>query len=649
MKNIRWTFLLVSVLIVIGIVFYYIFMNRIPQYAERGVLDFHRVEWPDNGYIELNGEWEFYFGEFIEPGQFQEKSARYIKVPGIWSRDVEGENYPVKGFGTYRLRLVNIPEESEAALKKTSIRNASRLYVNGELLAEDGIVSETLKGSIPGNQPELVFFQVSEGETEIVIHAANHEYVQGGIARPLQFGDPAALQNRRDQNLLFEFFMITVSVLVGLLYLILYLSSSYYRKEEPAVLSLSLSTIFLGLMGTMYGERILGIIFPSLSMDGIFRVGHALATSAMLWMLSLFNKLYPDFLPRRYKNVLSVIFGMMFVFLLFFPLHIYMYALQFYFYFATMVFFVLWVRVLLWILRKKNIENNVTENILYATAIFSAFLFYFDEMLYSVGNTNTMHLSFLAIGMYSVAMASLLLYRYTLHYRRSRELSMELLQTLDELGRQHNMVEEKEMSFLQAQIKPHFLFNTLNVISSQILVDPEKAHDLVSSLGEYLHAKFDFENTHKWIHLEEELSMVGSYLELEQSRFEERLKVIWDVEENLHFLLPPFTLQPLVENAIRHGLMETMEGGTVKISVYQKEEHYIISIADDGIGIPEEIIRSILKKNGLSRGVGLLNVHRRLKLLYNEGLFIESGLDEGTIVYYKIPVEDVRSNEIRTD
>lgn len=158
MKNIRWTFLLVSILVVIGVGLYYIFMNHMPQYAEKGVLDFHKVQWPENGYIELNGEWEFYYGEFIEPGQFNEKSARYIKVPGIWSRDVEGETYPVKGFGTYRLRLVNIPKDSDAALKKTSIRNASRLYVNGELLAEDGKASESLKGSIPGNQPQLVFF-----------------------------------------------------------------------------------------------------------------------------------------------------------------------------------------------------------------------------------------------------------------------------------------------------------------------------------------------------------------------------------------------------------------------------------------------------------------------------------------------------------
>src|SRR5690606_31772038 len=109
-----------------------------------------------------------------------------------------------------------------------------------------------------------------------------------------------------------------------------------------------------------------------------------------------------------------------------------------------------------------------------------------------------------------------------------------------ELAVQHDVVEEKELSFLHAQIKPHFLFNTLNVISSQILSDPEKAHDLVSTLGEYLHAKFDFENTQKWIRLEEELSMVGSYVELEQARFEERLEVVWDVDEECNFLLPPF-------------------------------------------------------------------------------------------------------------
>jgi two-component system LytT family sensor kinase len=649
MKNIRWTFIVLSVLTFIGIGLYYIFMANSPQYVEEGVLDFQTLGWPEKGYMELNGEWEFYFNEFIEPGDFEGKEPRYIKVPGIWNRDVRGEKYPVKGFGTYRLVLKNFPTDEVIALKKTSIRNASRIFINGELKTEDGLVSESLEGSDPGNKPQLIFLRIPDGEAEIVIHVSNHEFIQSGIARPILLGEQDVLMHRHESMLLFEFSMTTISVLIGLLYLILYLSSRYYRKEEPTVLSLSLSTIFLGLMATMYGERILGIFFSTLGLDGIFRIGHALAACAILWMLSLFHQLYEDFLPRTHKNILSVVFGFMFIFILFFPLHIYMYALQFYFYFSTLVFFVLWIRVLWWLSKKSTDKAHNIEHILYAMAIFCAFIFYFDEMLFSLGNTDTMHLSFLAIGMYSVAMASLLLYRYTLHYRRSRELSMELLQTLDELGRQHNMVEEKEMSFLQAQIKPHFLFNTLNVISSQILVDPEKAHELVSSLGEYLHAKFDFENTHKWIHLEEELSMVGSYLELEQSRFEERLKVVWDVEDHLHFLLPPFTLQPLVENAIRHGLMETMEGGTVKISVYQKEENYIISVADDGIGMPDEIIRSVLKENGLSRGVGLINVHRRLKLLYREGLFIESGLDEGTIVYYKIPVEDVRSNEIRTD
>lgn len=115
-----------------------IYWNRIilyihgkqPQYVEEGVLDFQTLGWPEKGYMELNGEWEFYFNEFIEPGDFEGKEPRYIKVPGIWNRDVRGEKYPVKGFGTYRLVLKNFPTDEVIALKKTSIRNASRIFIN---------------------------------------------------------------------------------------------------------------------------------------------------------------------------------------------------------------------------------------------------------------------------------------------------------------------------------------------------------------------------------------------------------------------------------------------------------------------------------------------------------------------------------------
>lgn len=644
MRNIRWGFLILSILTFLCVGIYYADSVDSDFYAESGIIDLSDTNLEQEGQVVLNGEWEFYYGAFLRGEKLTSKIPDYIKVPGIWTRDARRERYPARGIATFRLILQNIPEGKFFAFEKSSIRNASRMYVNDELVMEDGRVSETSSESVAGNMPKLVFVELPEGRAEIIFHVSNHEYIHGGIARPLLFGYQEIIQNQHEKHVLFESAMILISSLVGLLYLILFLSSRYYRKAEPAVLSFSLSTLFFGLMGSMYGERILGIVFPSLTLDGIFRIGHGLAACTAIWMISVISHLYRDFLSKRQKNRLIGIFSLMFVFILFFPLHIYMYSIYFYMYFVTGVFLLLSIRILWWILHKENIKEGLTEHILYAIAIFSAFIFWLDEMLYSFGIIYTMNLSYLSMALYSISMAALLLYRYSLQYRRSAELSNELVVTLAALTESTSKMEQKEMSFLHAQIKPHFLFNTLNVISSQILEDPDKAHELVSALGEFLHAKFSFENNQYRILIEEELSLVRSYLEIEKSRFEERLEVIWDMEENIYFHLPPFTVQPLVENAVKHGLMEMVEGGKVKISVKRSDRGYQIRVTDDGVGMPEQKIRSILEGDTMARGVGLQNVHKRLHYFYKTGLQIDSELDEGTSVYFEIPWSEVNVN-----
>lgn len=641
MKKFRWFYLMLSLCAVVFVGLYYQKHMEVESPAEAGVLDLKYTSLERKGYVELNGAWAFYSGELLSPEEIPKKPPAYTFVPGPWTTDTEGIGYPEKGMATYQLKLKNVPGGGLFALKKASIWNASRLYVNGELVMEDGKVSETLEKSVPGNQPKLVFLSIPEGDAELVLQVSNHEFIHGGIARPMLFGYQDAMLNQHENQLLFEFSKIAVSLLVGILYMILYLSSGYYRKEEPAVVYLSLSSIFFGLMGSMFGERILGIVFPLLSLDGLYRVGHAFAAVTALMMLQLIHRLYPQFLMRFMKNILSLIFGMMLLFVVGLPLHVYLYSLYFYMYFIVVVFVLLWIRSLRWLMKNQKTGEDLTEQVFFTSAIFFALLFWLDELIYSIGKINTMRLSFIAMALYSFTMAALLLYRYTLYYKRSKHLSEELLKTLDALTKSTTRAEEKEMSFLQAQIKPHFLFNTLNVISSQILSNPEKAHELVSTLGEYLHAKFDFENNQHWIHLEEELTLVRSYLEIEQSRFEERLSVQWDIEQGANFLIPPFTLQPLVENAIRHGVMQRMEGGTVSIRVRKRSQVYRLEVADDGVGMPEEKISFVLEEKGKGRGVGLRNVHRRLKTLYGHGLHIESGLDEGTVVYFEIPFEEV--------
>ena len=120
-----------------------------------------------------------------------------------------------------------------------------------------------------------------------------------------------------------------------------------------------------------------------------------------------------------------------------------------------------------------------------------------------------------------------------------------------------------ELQFLQAQIQPHFIFNTLNTIMVFCRQDPNKAAELLDELGNYLRGKFSFSNADELIPLEKELDFVNSYLAIEKVRLDERLQVSYDLDTNLDVYIPSLILQPIVENAVRHGIRPKKEGGKV--------------------------------------------------------------------------------------
>ncbi|MBU5352929.1 response regulator [Paenibacillus barcinonensis] len=199
-----------------------------------------------------------------------------------------------------------------------------------------------------------------------------------------------------------------------------------------------------------------------------------------------------------------------------------------------------------------------------------------------------------------------------------------------------------EMAFLQAQIKPHFLYNALNVIIATCAVNPDKATDLLIELSHYLRGSFDFQNREQLVPLYKELELVQSYVHLEQARFEDRLVVKYDVQPDIRLFLPPLTIQPLVENAIRHGVMERAAGGTVRLHIFQESDDVIIRVQDDGVGIPPERMAQV--KSGRTEGpggVGLHNINRRLMSLYGTALEIQSHVGSGTQIQFRVPLKQV--------
>lgn len=194
-----------------------------------------------------------------------------------------------------------------------------------------------------------------------------------------------------------------------------------------------------------------------------------------------------------------------------------------------------------------------------------------------------------------------------------------------------------EMACLQAQIQPHFLFNTLNSISALSEIDLARMRSLLGEFGNYLRSSFAELNAERLVPLSHEIQLVRSYLYIEQERFGERLNVEWEIDERLNLQLPPLSIQPLVENAVRHGIMARASGGTIRIRIADEEDKAVISIHDNGVGIEKERAQRLLDtQSPIHTGVGLRNTDRRLKQIYGSGLLIQSEQGCGTTVSFKV-------------
>lgn len=208
-----------------------------------------------------------------------------------------------------------------------------------------------------------------------------------------------------------------------------------------------------------------------------------------------------------------------------------------------------------------------------------------------------------------------------------------LISTLIEISRIENfksMAKEAELRALQTQINPHFLFNALHTISSFVRIDQNKARDIIMDLSTYL--RYNLEHSATLVPLYMELNQVNAYVNIEKARFGDKINMEIDIPNSmLEMKLPNLTIQPLVENSIKHGILKSRNGGKIIIKGKVLKNGCKISIIDNGIGIDKNIIENIDSK--ISKNIGLKNVHNRLKLLYGKGLEIIK-LQNGTKISF---------------
>ena len=201
------------------------------------------------------------------------------------------------------------------------------------------------------------------------------------------------------------------------------------------------------------------------------------------------------------------------------------------------------------------------------------------------------------------------------------------------MERQEKELGQQRMDIMLSQIQPHFLYNSLTAIRRLCDHDPQQAKAAITNFSLFLRANMDSLNSRSPIPFEQELDHTRHYLALEQQRFQERLKVVYDIRSH-NFSIPPLTLQPIVENAVRHGVLRLEDGGTVTIRTAETAMTYVVTVTDDGVGFQSNMVAE-----GHSH-IGIENVRGRLAALCGGKLDIQSAAGAGTTVTITIPKAD---------
>ena len=191
---------------------------------------------------------------------------------------------------------------------------------------------------------------------------------------------------------------------------------------------------------------------------------------------------------------------------------------------------------------------------------------------------------------------------------------------------------KSELSALKSQLNPHFLYNVFNTINASVPKELEKTREMIATLADMFRYQLQASQT-DYVTIRDEINFVKQYLELEKARFEDRLQIQIDIPNDiLEHQIPPMMIQPLVENAVKHGISSLLEGGTILIEIKKVHNQLLCTIADTGVGITD-------KNAVFGKGIGLTNIKLILEKTYNSALDLSDNVPKGLKIDFEIPIK----------
>ncbi len=580
--------------------------NPIPK-PENGVLNLQNWNFAESGMLALDGEWDFYWNKLLS---YQDLKGigqdRYAQVPETWDKYKKGHDFlPGVGYATYRLRVnTKLPEGALLALRLKTVSSAYTLFINDKPVAGAGRVGTAVTEEKGEYNPQTVVFAVPDKQFDIILQVSNFHYASGGLWDTLYLGDADQIHKYENRLVGREAFFVGVLIIIALLYLAIF----FLLKELKYTLYFSLFSLLAAVYVDTVGEFL--FINSSLPFQDVINIWYGAPGWMMLFLVMFMHELFPSVFSKMAARIYA---GMMIVLQIFYffanPLYYTRYA------FISNLSGLLGVLITLAIIvmgARKGYPNWLL-NLISIIALFIGSLY---DLVYL---TNRME-SRVEVLFYCSALAA---------------LALQMITQAQRIKTYFDNKAAAELRLLQAQIKPHFLYNTINTIISVSRTDAEKARSLLIDFSQYLRSSFDFKASDQLVALSKEIELARAYIAIEKTRFGKRLNVNFHLKgdfENVR--VPILVLQPIIENAIIHGVLPKPEGGSVDIDIHREGQKLSFCVKDSGVGISKDKLEGLLEPKG--HHIGLSNIDARIRRLYKRGLQIKSKVDEGTEIKWHI-------------
>ncbi|MEA4933593.1 MAG: histidine kinase [Lawsonibacter sp.] len=589
--------------------------------AQNGTLDLS--QWDGESVLYLSGDWDFYWNRFLNKLDLEQNQTPDLKaaVPSVWNNfAVDGNSLGGMGYATYRLHITGAKIGAPLAMRLIPFSTAYELYVDDERVASSGKISTSANGFEPQYRVQTVTFTPDHDEFDIIIHIANFVYARGGAWYAVYLGSPEKINTLSQLVFGRDFFIMGSLLIISAYCLFLF----FHRRETGYLLFLILCLIIFG-RTVINGNYLINVFFPAVKFRTVILIDYFTLYWLPGFCLWLFYYISPTNISRRLVRLLFIYSAGITALTLAVPMRI----------FTNFIYIAEWVAAIIGVYGVIKMVELVLRHEPEAMFLFaggSALTFcIFHDVLCENDMISTGYVEYSPMGF--LILAIFLQCLFGIRYDRQREENETMLRTLNEADQREQKL---ELQFLKSQIRPHFINNALNAIISIARTDSEKSRTLLIEFSKYLHSCYGVQNLDDKVPIENELSFVRAYVTLEQARFSDSLHVDYEID-SMFLMLPPLSLQPLVENAVNHGVREKSEDGHILIYVKDCGDFVRVGVSDDGVGIDPELAAAVLSNEHQGTGVGIYNINIRMKRLYHTELHLDRRPEGGTDAYIIIP------------